>query len=86
MVNNDIRVDFKIGDEAHHLVGIEKEENKSFRLFHKIKSQKSLFMTATQKIIDTRLNKVIYSMDDETIFGKCIDNKSVYWAFEKYRR
>ena len=28
LVDEDINIDFKIGDEAHHLVGVEKEENK----------------------------------------------------------
>ena len=81
LMNNDISFDFKIGDEAHHLVGIEKEERKGFRLFHKIHSIKSLFMTATEKTI-SRTNKEIYSMDDESIFGKYIDIKSVHWAIE----
>ena len=39
-------------------------------------------MTATEKTIDTRSMKEIYSMEDETIFGKYIDIKSVYWAIE----
>jgi superfamily II DNA or RNA helicase len=82
LVNNDIIFDFKIGDEAHHLVGIEKEENTGFRLFHKINSVKSLFMTATEKTIETQSMKEIYSMEDETIFGKYIDIKSVHWAIE----
>ena len=82
LVDKDINFEFKIGDEAHHLVGIEKEEDKGFRLFHKIISVKSLFMTATEKTIETRTNKEIYSMDDETIFGKYIDIKSVHWAIE----
>jgi len=37
-------------------------------------------MTATEKKCES--NKVVYSMDDENIFGKCIDTKSVYWAIE----
>ena len=82
LVDKDIMFEFKIGDEAHHLVGIEREENKGFRLFHKINSVKSLFMTATEKTIETRTNKEIYSMEDESIFGKYIDIKSVYWAIE----
>ena len=82
LVDSDIVVDFKIGDEAHHLVGIEREETKGFRLFHKIISTKSLFMTATEKIIETHTNKEIYSMEDETVFGKYIDVKSVHWAIE----
>lgn len=79
LVDEDIRVDFKIGDEAHHLVGMEKEEERGFRLFHKIVSTKSLFMTATEKTI---INQGSYSMDNEYIFGKYIDIKSVCWAIE----
>ena len=82
LVDKDIAFEIKIGDEAHHLVGIEREENRGFRLFHKINSSKTLFMTATEKTIETRTNKEIYSMDDETIFGKYIDIKSVHWAIE----
>jgi predicted helicase len=82
LVDKDIIFEFKVGDEAHHLVGIEREENKGFRLFHKINSIKSLFMTATEKTIEMRTNKEIYSMDDESIFGKYIDIKSVNWAIE----
>jgi predicted helicase len=80
--DRDIIFDFKIGDEAHHLVGIERAENRGFRLFHKIISSKTLFMTATEKTIETRTNREIYSMEDETIFGKYIDVKSVHWAIE----
>jgi predicted helicase len=73
--------DFKIGDEAHHLVGSEFEKTKDS--FHKIKSNKSLFMTATEKLIENnKTNKVIYSMNDENIFGKIIDVKSINWAIE----
>jgi predicted helicase len=50
--------DLKIGDEAHHLVGSDNEITKLS--FHKIKAKKTLFMTATEKIIE---NKNIYSMD-----------------------
>jgi predicted helicase len=83
LVDNDFKFDFKIGDEAHHLVGIEKdEENKKFLSFHKIKTNKSLFMTATEKIVKIKAKELKYSMDDENIFGKCIDNKTVNWAIE----
>jgi predicted helicase len=67
--------DFKIGDEAHRLVGCNNEITKNS--FHKIKSEKTLFMTATEKIIDN-----IYSMDDKNIFGEVIDYKSINWAIE----
>lgn len=69
--------DFKIGDECHHLVGLDSETEKGFRLFHKIQSNKSLFMTATEKTSDKG-----YSMDDPLIFGRAIDEKSVKWAIE----
>ena len=73
--------DFKIGDEAHHLVGSEFEKTKVS--FHKIKSNKSLFMTATEKVVENnRTNKIIYSMDDKNIFGEIIDIKSINWAIE----
>lgn len=81
LVNINKKFDFKIGDEAHHLVGLEKENG--FNSFHKIESVKSLFMTATEKIIEVKKdNKKIYSMDDEVIFGKFIDKKTIYWAIE----
>ena len=73
--------DLKIGDEAHHLVGSENEKTKDS--FHKIKSNKTLFMTATEKVIENnKTNKIIYSMDDKTIFGEIIDTKSISWAIE----
>jgi len=71
-------IDFKIGDEAHHLTGIFKDSDKNFLLFHQIKSKKTLFMTATERIIDME----IYSMENEEKFGKIIDSKSVKWAIE----
>jgi superfamily II DNA or RNA helicase len=73
----DTKFDFKIGDEAHHLVGIDKE---GFRQFHKIHANKTLFMTATEKLADDG-----YSMDDQTVFGHTIDTKSVRWAIENKR-
>jgi predicted helicase len=83
LVDSKIQVDFKIGDESHHLVGMSKDEEKGFRLFHQIQSSKTLFMTATEKIIETRYkDRILYSMDDEFFFGKYIDQKSVQWAIE----
>lgn len=73
LVDDGIIFDFKIGDEAHHLVG----DNKGFCDFHKINSYKTLFMTATELI-----SKSTYSMDDELIFGKNIDTKTIYWAIK----
>lgn len=82
LVDEDIKFDFKIGDEAHHLVGIEREEERGFRLFHKINSEKSLFMTATEKTIVQRTDRESYSMENDSVFGKYIDMKSVHWAIE----
>lgn len=78
LMDNMLKFNLKIGDEAHHLVGIEKEEEKGFRLFHKIESTKTLFMSATEKVI----GREKYSMDDENVFGKYIDVKTVNWAIE----
>ena len=77
--NSDFNFDFKIADECHHLVNIDKENNKRFVEFHKIKANKTLFMTATPKIIN---NSIGYSMDNEEIFGKVIDEKTVKWAIK----
>lgn len=82
LVDKEYKFDFKIGDEAHHLVGIEHDNERQFNFFHKIISKKTLFMTATEKIIDTITNKNKYTMNDENTFGKCIDLKSVCWAIE----
>uniref|UniRef100_A0A6C0CDT4 Helicase ATP-binding domain-containing protein n=1 Tax=viral metagenome TaxID=1070528 RepID=A0A6C0CDT4_9ZZZZ len=73
--------DFKIGDECHHLVGKNEDENKKqFILFHKIKSNKSLFMTATEKIIINENSSSLYSMNNKELFGEIIDEKSFGWA------
>jgi superfamily II DNA or RNA helicase len=76
-----LHFDMKIGDECHHLTGIE-HENDGYLRFHEIGSNKSLFMTATKKIVDTTNGNTVFSMDDEDIFGKCIDEKSVKWAID----
>jgi predicted helicase len=78
---SDNKFDLKIGDEAHHLVGSKMENTKDS--FHKIKSVKTLFMTATEKVIENnRTNKVIFSMNDKNIFGEVIDCKTIKWAIE----
>jgi len=107
--------DFKVGDEAHHLVGflelVENEDNnedntkdntlenenledteekkkkivKIYKQFHNIKSSKTLFMTATEKIISNNKKNnsyIIYSMDDKELFGECIDLKTIGWAID----
>ena len=86
---NQFSFDFKISDECHHLVSSYKDKDKDnykkFINFHNIKSDKSLFMTATEKIIDIdnyNDDKKYYSMNDEKIFGSVIDKKSVKWAID----
>jgi superfamily II DNA or RNA helicase len=82
---NELSFDFKISDECHHLVSFynNDNDNKKFINFHNIKSYKSLFMTATEKIInDDKNDKKYYSMNDEKIFGTIIDKKSVKWAID----
>lgn len=81
--NIDFIFDFKIADEAHHLVCTEKEVDKhTFDKFHKIKSKKTLFMTATSKVITNTDN--CYSMDTN-VFGQVIDSKSIKWAIDNKR-
>ena len=72
--------DFKIGDEAHHLVG--NQTDTGFRSFHNIQTTKTLFMTATEKIIDIENVERKYSMDNIEHFGDYLDIKTVYWAIE----
>jgi len=76
--------DFKIGDECHHLVGkdYDNDDIKKFILFHKIKSYKCLFMTATEKIILNSELSSVYSMDNNQLFGEIIDEKNFGWAIE----
>jgi superfamily II DNA or RNA helicase len=71
--------DFKVGDEAHHLVG---DNIEGYKKFHEIKSKKTIFMTATEKVVDVKDNKKIYTMNNNEIFGEYIDCKSVNWAIE----
>jgi superfamily II DNA or RNA helicase len=51
-----LKFDFKIGDEAHHLVSSTKNKEKlgKYIQFHKIYSNKTLFLTATEKVIKTQ--------------------------------
>ena len=74
--------DIKLGDECHHLVGFD-DENKEggFKKFHKIQADKTLYMTATEKIIKNASNN-IYTMDNELQFGNIIDKKTFKWAIE----
>jgi superfamily II DNA or RNA helicase len=84
-INDDFIFDFKIADECHHLVGKNDNPDKhKFILFHKINSLKTLYMTATIKTIDDNDNNdKCYSMNNEKIFGKTIDEKTFKWAIDK---
>ena len=83
-INNDIIFDFKIADECHHLVGKDDNPDKHrFILFHKINSIKTLYMTATIKTIINDTSDNSYSMNNEKIFGKTIDEKTFKWAIDK---
>lgn len=82
LVDNEIKFDFKIGDESHHLTGIENDETTGYLNFHKIEATKTLYMTATEKEVESKLKKNKYTMSDEIIFGKTIDEKSVNWAIK----
>ncbi|GAA7471092.1 hypothetical protein MMM100_06820 [Helicobacter pylori] len=78
-------IDLIIGDEAHRTVGAmyssnEREIKNAFTLCHSdanIKAKKRLYMTATPKVYSEsskakakESDNVIYSMDDEEIFGE----------------
>ena len=79
----DIKFDYKIGDECHHLVGKMNHDNKKqFLMFHEIESSKTLFMTATEKIIESARNSITYSMNNLLQFGETIDEKTPHWAIE----
>lgn len=81
LVDDDIYFDFKIADECHHLTSIVSNTVKSNLKFHDIKTNKTLFMTATAKYIDTITNDC-FSMDNEEQFGEIIDERTVKWAIE----
>ena len=90
--DNQFEFDFKIGDECHHLAGNKnhlvenkihiKQEISQFKKFHFITSKKTLFMTATERIIEDYKGKEGFSMDRIEHFGEYIDKKSTHWAIE----
>ncbi|BEE29444.1 hypothetical protein ATCC49503_09640 [Helicobacter pylori] len=78
-------IDLIICDEAHRTVGAmyssnERDDKNAFTLCHSdgnIKAKKRLYMTATPKVYSEsskakakESDNVIYSMDDEEIFGE----------------
>ena len=75
--NSKHKFDITFFDEAHRTVAVE-EDTKAFKgaLSGSLKTKKRLFMTATERIINPRLKHkakeedyVIFSMDDEKIYG-----------------
>ena len=76
--------DLKIGDEAHHLASVATHDpsRRTFQRFHAISSHYTLFMTATEKIVDCSSGSEVFSMEDEAVFGKLVDSISVKWAIE----
>lgn len=82
LIDSTYKFDFKIGDEAHHLVGVKNKETNNYKIFHNIKSKKTLFMTATEKRYDVENNKKVYSMDYNNTFGNYLDIKSIKWAID----
>jgi superfamily II DNA or RNA helicase len=75
---NNFAFDLIIFDEAHRTAGAKETQLFGFALTNQsISSKKRLFMTATERLIKPRLQKaakdagkVIFSMDDEAIYGK----------------
>jgi superfamily II DNA or RNA helicase len=76
ILNYNIKFNFKVGDESHHLIG----DNKEYNNFHNIKANKELYLTATMKELSNNSN--VYSMDNIEQFGNIIDKKSINWAIK----
>jgi len=76
------KFDIKIGDETHHLVTSQSDDDKfTFDKFHNINSEYTLFMTATQKEIINKSNN-IYTMSNKEQFGEIIDSRNIAWAID----
>ena len=78
--------DLGIYDEAHKTVG---QINKKFSMLvtnNDLKIHKILFMTATSKIYNGNLDDdEIVSMDNEELYGECIDSYNMYQAISDKR-
>ena len=76
-----VSFDLKILDEVHHLTHTDDTYDKSSKLFKDmldIESKYQLSLTATIKTGQVN----IVGNDDELVFGKIIDSKSLKWAIE----
>jgi superfamily II DNA or RNA helicase len=77
------KFDLVIADEAHRLAGTVDKEYGSVLQKNALPSKHYLFMTATPRIFTANVQKTasergveVYSMDDESIFGKQLHNYS----------
>ncbi len=81
-IKYNFQFDFKVGDEAHHLVSIVKTDDKdTFEKFHYINSKFTLFMTATIKTFDSETFR-IFDMKNKKQFGEIIDKKTIRYAIK----
>ena len=80
----DIYWDLKIGDECHHLTGVYNEKCiRSYKVFIELMSDKTLYMTGTRKLVEhENKEKIVYSMDNEELFGKIIVEKPIIWSID----
>ena len=77
-------------DESHNIATIKSKASKEgLTVSHKVPTEKKLFMTATPKLVDSKLiagiakeDYDIYSMDDEKIFGSTFYNMSFKEAID----
>ena len=82
----DIKFDFKIQDEVHHLTSHNLKASNESRTYIKmlqIQSDKQISLTATIKHLDNSSgDENIVSNDNEEQFGAIIDRKCLLWAIE----
>ena len=91
----DKQFDIVFCDEAHRTAGIEKDAGESYyvKVHHErnIKARKRLYMTATPKIYSENVKekgeeqqRIVTSMNDESIYGGIFHNLTFYDAVHKY--
>lgn len=95
-LDNDIIPDLLIADEAHRTAGISKSASteRSFSICLdevKFRCKKKLFMTATPKLLSSKLKSLAkeylyeeFSMDDVSVYGETLHYLSFKDAIEKY--
>jgi predicted helicase len=83
-IDNKIKFDFTIYDEAHHTCQSSDKQMYSKTILVDI-SNKKIFMTATEKILNiksTNEDDEIISMDNEKLYGKLIYSYNFYKAIQ----